>query len=98
VELDAIDERSKAEQTASFNLAKKVTSGVYSWSVEQFSTAHVAGLQKFDVITKLDDKYVSSLLELRDILYNQRKTGDEIDVTFYRDGEEMHTSVVLGVQ
>lgn len=98
VELYALDEISKAEQKASFNLPKKVTSGVYIWSVEPFSPAHVAGLQKFDVITKLDDKSVSNLLELRDILYNQRKTGDEIDVTFYRDGEEMHTSVVLGVQ
>ncbi|REK71989.1 S1C family serine protease [Paenibacillus paeoniae] len=45
------------------------------------------GLKFNDVIVKLDDYKVGSTIELRKYLYSKKKIGDDITVSFYRDGE-----------
>ena len=63
-----------------------VTSGVFVYSVEEGGAADKAGLQMGDVITKVDDKSVSSLEELSAVK-KQYSAGDTVTLTVYRQGE-----------
>jgi serine protease Do len=65
-----------------------VTEGVVV--LETYGPAKKAGLKFNDIIVKLDDTPIASTLELRKYLYNHKKIGDTLRVTFYRDGER-HT-------
>ena len=47
-----------------------------------------------DVITKIDDKAISSTTELQSALYSH-SIGDEMTVTYYRNGKEETTTLVL---
>ena len=51
-------------------------------------------LQKYDIITKIDDKEVESTSDLQSALY-KHAIGDEIKVTYYRDGKEATTTIKL---
>ena len=68
--------------------------GVVVASVEENSPAAKAGLQKGDIITKMDDKEVTSRAQLRYNLYKY-SIGDKIKVTYYRNGEEKTVEVTL---
>ena len=48
-----------------------------------------------DVITEFDGQKITSTLDLRKYLYDQKKIGDTIEVTFYRDGKAEKVSVKL---
>jgi serine protease Do len=63
---------------------------------EAVGPAKDAGLKGNDVIVALDDKPVSSTLELRRYLYANKKIGDKIKVTYYRAGEKDSLTVKLG--
>lgn len=68
--------------------------GVVVASVEENSPAAKAGLQKGDIITKMDDKEVTSRAQLRYNLYKY-SIGDKVKVTYYRNGEEKTVEVTL---
>ncbi|MBM7567903.1 S1C family serine protease [Paenibacillus sacheonensis] len=53
--------------------------------------AQEAGLAFNDVIVKLDSQSIASTMDLRQYLYGKKKIGDDIKVTFYRDGQK-HTA------
>jgi len=55
-----------------------------------------SGLKTRDVIIKLDNNKVNSTMELRKYLFNSKKVGDKLDVTYYRDGERGTVSLTLG--
>ncbi|MBP3966858.1 S1C family serine protease [Paenibacillus lignilyticus] len=57
--------------------------------------AEEAGLAFNDVIVKLDNVSISSTMELRKYLYGKKTIGDEIEVTFYRDGKKQTTTFKL---
>ncbi|REE78620.1 serine protease Do [Paenibacillus taihuensis] len=57
--------------------------------------AEEAGLKYSDVIVKLDNQPISSTMELRKYLYGEKSIGDEIKVTYYRDGEKQTTTFKL---
>src|SRR5699024_2598730 len=86
VEIYSLDEVPKVEQKDTFNLPDKVEGGVYVWSVEPLSPADQAGLERLDVITKLDGKEVMDMIDLRKILYQEKEVGDDLEITVYRDG------------
>ncbi len=71
-----------------------ITEGVVVASVENGSAADKAGLQKADVILKLNDDKVSSNAYLRYLLYKYN-IGDTIKITYNRSGKEYTTSVKL---
>ncbi|SFJ90227.1 serine protease Do [Paenibacillus sp. UNC496MF] len=50
--------------------------------------AQEAGLQLNDIIVKLDNQPIASTLQLRKYLYGKKKIGDDIAVTYYRDGQK----------
>lgn len=70
------------------NLPAGVENGVVIKEVVSTSPAGRAGLKEYDVITKLDDTEVKTAGELRKYLYTEKEVGDEVTVTFYRDGKE----------
>lgn len=68
--------------------------GVVVGTVEKGSPAANAGIEKYDVITHLDDKKVTSNSELQAILYN-KKIGDSLSVTLYQQGKKKKVDVLL---
>ena len=74
-------------------LPGNVTSGVAVRSVQKNMPAN-GHLQQYDVITKIDDKAISSTTELQSALYSH-SIGDSMTVTYYRDGKEETTKIKL---
>lgn len=68
--------------------------GVVVGTVEAGSPAANAGIEKYDVITHLDDKKVTSNSELQATLYN-KKMGDSMTVTLYQQGKKKKVDVLL---
>ena len=74
-------------------LPGNVTSGVAVRSVQKNMPAN-GHLQQYDIITKIDDKAISSNTELQSALYSH-SIGDSMTVTYYRDGKEETTTIKL---
>ena len=74
-------------------LPDNVTSGVVVRSVQTNMPAN-GHLQRFDVITKVDDKAISSTTELQSALYSH-SIGDSMTITYYRNGKEETTKIKL---
>lgn len=98
VEIYSLEEVPKAEWNRTLNLPEDIEGGVYVWSVEPLSPADQSGLKRLDVITKLDDTEILSTIDLRKILYDEKEIGDDVHVTYYRDGKKHETTITLGVQ
>lgn len=79
-------------------LPDDIDGGMVIADVQAGSAAEKAGLQKFDVITKLNDEKITSTLELRKYLYSETNIGDKIEVEYYRDGKAQKTSLELQEQ
>ena len=69
--------------------------GVYVVEVTEGSAAEAAGLKKSDIIIAVDDVTVKTSSELT-AQKNLHKAGDEIKVTFMRNGEKMTVTLILG--
>lgn len=68
--------------------------GVYVIEVTEGSAAEKAGLKKSDIITAVDGVKVKTATELT-AQKNLHTAGDEIELTFMRNGEEMTAKVIL---
>ena len=68
--------------------------GVYVEEVEKDSPAEKAGLQKTDIITKIEGKEVKSVNELNKVKYTYN-IGDTVTLSVYRNGENMEIKIVL---
>lgn len=75
------------------NVPSSVTSGVVVRSVITGMPAN-GHLQQYDVITKVDDKAISSTTELQSALYSH-SIGDSMTITYYRNGKEETTTIKL---
>ena len=75
------------------NVPSSVTAGVVVRSVITSMPAN-GHLQQYDVITKVDDKAISSTTELQSALYSH-SIGDSMTVTYYRNGKEETTTIKL---
>lgn len=76
-------------------LPDDVEGGMVVASVQKGSPADKAGLQQFDVITKINGNEVTSILELRKYLYTETAVGDMIEVEYIRDGKRHTTELQL---
>jgi len=74
-------------------LPDNVTSGVAVRSVQKNMPAN-GHLEKYDVITKVDGNPIASTTELQNALYSH-SIGDEMTVTYYRNGKEEKTTIKL---
>jgi serine protease Do len=70
------------------------TEGFYVSSVSKNSGAEKAGLQKGDIIKKLDNQKISSFAELSGYI-NSKRPNDKVEVTFVRDGKTKVVPVTL---
>lgn len=75
-------------------LDDSITSGVVIISAESGKPAANAGLQKGDVITKLNGQTVSDSAHFKYMLYKY-SVGESIVVTYIRDGKEKETTINL---
>ena len=82
-----------ANDLRKLNIPSSLTSGVVVRSVQSSMPAN-GHLQKYDVITKVDDKEIASSTDLQHALYTHA-IGDTIKVTYYRNGKEETTSIKL---
>lgn len=82
-----------ASDLRKLNIPSSVTSGVVVKSVQSNMPAS-GHLEKYDVITKVDDKEISLSTDLQSALYNH-SIGDTIKITYYRNGKEETTTVKL---
>ncbi|RKQ32941.1 S1C family serine protease [Oceanobacillus halophilus] len=98
VEIYSLDEVPQTEWENTLNLPNDVMGGAYVWSVEPFSPADQAGIQRLDVIVELDDEPVMNMIDLRKILYQEKEIGDQVKVTYYRKGDLQETTIKLGSQ
>ncbi|MED4729302.1 trypsin-like peptidase domain-containing protein [Aneurinibacillus migulanus] len=78
-------------------LPEKVQSGVVVRNVENVSPAQKAGLQMYDVIVKLDNQEIENSAQLRKYLFEKR-AGDNIEISYYRDGKLKIAKITLGKQ
>ena len=69
--------------------------GVVVRSVENGTPAAQAGIEKYDIITKLNGEDVKDVAAVRKYLFEKTKIGDTVKVTYYRNGKENTTSVVV---
>ncbi|MNV81597.1 Serine protease Do-like HtrA [compost metagenome] len=81
------------EQRKELNLPNHVKEGLIV--LEAHGPAKEAGLRLNDVITQLDKQPVNSTKELRRYLYNRKKIGDSMEVTFYRKGDLQTVTLTL---
>ena len=74
-------------------LPDNITSGVAVRSVQPNMPAN-GHLEKYDVITKVDGNPIASTTELQNALYSH-SVGDEMTITYYRNGKEETTTIKL---
>ncbi|MCA1020533.1 trypsin-like peptidase domain-containing protein [Halobacillus litoralis] len=98
IEAYGLDEVPTSEWNNTLNLPEDVEGGLYIRSIRQMSPAAKAGLEPLDVITALDGEPVEDIIDLRKYLYNEKDPGEEMDITYYRDGEQQTTTITLGSQ
>jgi serine protease Do len=79
---------------ASKELGVKETQGFYINKVQKKSGAEKAGLQKGDIIIKLDNQNVASFADLSGYI-NTKRPNDKVEVTFIREGKNKVLPVVL---
>ncbi len=72
-----------------------VDSGAYVTSVSNGTGASDAGIQQGDIITKFDDRSITSASDLM-LAVRTKNPGDTVTVEFNRDGKATTVSVTLG--
>ncbi|MFJ6414719.1 serine protease [Terribacillus saccharophilus] len=98
VEAYSLNEIPASERTEHLGLPDDMENGVYIWSLEALSPAENAGLRELDVITELDGQPIDDMTSLRKHLYEDKQIGDQMKVTYYRDGQKNETTVTLSEQ
>jgi len=68
-------------------IPESINDGVVLADIYEFGPSTKAGLKKYDVIVKLDDQVVKNSADLRKYLYKEKKVGEELEVTYYREGK-----------
>lgn len=81
-----------AEEISAYNLDK--IDGVYINSVMKESSAEKAGLQKGDIITRIEDKEVKTGTQMLEKIA-QYRPGDAVNVEYIRNGKKYTTSAKL---
>lgn len=88
--IEIIDETSESEDSKIDE-----TIGVEVTGIVTGSPAEESGLLKGDKITKLDEIKINKFSELADFIAS-KKPGDELKVSYVRDGKEISQNIVLG--
>lgn len=79
-------------------LPDSVKKGVAIIEVVPNSPAGKAGLKQYDVIVAVDQKEITSDVDLRKYLYTKKKIGEKMQITFYRNGKKQTVELKLETQ
>ena len=71
-----------------------VDAGVYVVNITSGGPGDKAGLQRGDVILKIDDKAVNTVAELREAV-GSHKIGESVTVSYQRNGKNQQVDVTL---
>lgn len=82
-----------ADQRKELKLPSDVKDGVLV--LDAVGPALDGGLKLNDVITQFDSKPITTTLELKKFLYDETKVGDELTITYYREGVLKTAKVLL---
>ncbi|WP_207696103.1 serine protease DO [Enterococcus sp. DIV0212c] len=96
ISMKDLSEVSTQQRKQVLNLPESVQTGVLVATVQTATPADKAGLERYDVITKIDGEEITSVTDLQSALY-KKKVGDKMKVTFYRDGKEQNVDVDLTI-
>lgn len=96
ISMEELTNVSTQQRKEILKLPETVQMGVLVRSVQTATPADKAGLERYDVITKIDGKDISSVTDLQSALY-KKKVGDKMKITFYRDGKEQSVDVDLTI-
>ncbi|MFZ3580114.1 S1C family serine protease [Virgibacillus sp. DJP39] len=88
-------EQVPAQYRSQITLPEGLKGGMVIAQVQQGSPASQAGLQQFDIISKINGQEVTSLLDLRKYLYTETEIGDTVKIEFYRDGKAQTAELKL---
>lgn len=72
----------------------KFENGIYVESILSNSQAQKAGLKEGDIITKVDDKVINKMNELREYIYT-KKPGDKLKISILRDKKRIDLIINL---
>ena len=85
---------SASQQSSVLKLPEDVTEGVVIAEVQALSAAELGGLKQYDVITEMNGEAITSIVDLRKILYAQ-EVGTDVEISYYREGTLQSTTVTL---
>lgn len=85
---------SASQQSSVLSLPEDVTAGVVIAEVQALSAAELGGLEQYDVITEMNGEAVTSIVDLRKILY-ALEVGTDVEISYYREGTLQSTTVTL---
>lgn len=77
------------------DLPKDVQAGMVIANVDSDSPAENAGLKKFDVITKIDNQEITSIVDIKVALYTDAQPNEKVTVEFVRDGQKESKELTL---
>ena len=77
------------------NEKSKFSSGIYIAEVIKFGPADGRGLKEGDIITKIDDKYLDTINDLREYIYT-KKPGDKVVVNINKGKYTKEIQITLG--
>lgn len=63
--------------------------------IDTLGPAKNAGLKTNDVIVELDSQPIDGTLSLRRYLYNEKKIGEKLKITYYRGGKKASVTLLL---
>jgi serine protease Do len=95
VDLKSVKEIPAYYQEEALKLPRNVNYGVALRQVVPNSPAAQAGLKELDVIVEMDGQKINDVIDLRKLLYQKKKIGDQLKVKFYREGKLKETSLKL---
>lgn len=95
IQLRNLTEVSSYHQQETLILPRDVKEGVMIERVVPNSPADKAGLKELDVIVEMDGEKITDVISLRKHLYNEKQIGDQMTVTYYRDGKRQETTLTL---
>lgn len=96
ISMDNLTAVSQQQKEQILKVPNDLKTGIIVISVKSAAPADKAGIEKYDVITKVDGKEVDSVTDLQSALY-KKSVGDTMEVTFYRKSEEKTVTVELSI-
>ena len=82
---------------ARFRIWRGIQVGVRFAAIRDGSPAAKAGLRAEDILVEFDAKQIDNLYDFTYAL-RVREPGDEVEVKVFRDGQEIHARVRLGIR